>query len=650
MKERIGVFLCECGPNIKNALDLKKLNKYVSEQENVVFSGICGILCSDAGKAFIGENIKKHNISHVVTGACSPKEHQDTFRNFIGEAGLNPFCIQMANIREQCVWVVKDREKALEKAKILIRAAIKRVIHNNPIELEKTDVCPDVLVIGAGISGISAALTLSGTERKIFVIEKSPCIGGKASLFEKLYQDMSCSSCILVPEFDYVLHSENIEILTLARLEDVKGSYGNFIVTIKTYPRYVDIGSCIGCDLCVNECPVEVDNKWNFGINKRKAIYIPYPGAMPNAAVLDSSACLRFQDKDCNKCEKICPFGSINFDDGEKKRQIKVGAIIVATGYELFDLKNAPEYGYGKIKNIFTSLEFERILNTDGPSLGEIPPDDGKLPEKIVFIHCAGSRSSRYIGYCSEICCRYMIKLALMVKEKYPDISVANLYYDLRLYEKSWGNLYDKALEREIKFIRMVNPDSVYISKGNNEIIINYKDFTNKDKMIAADMVILAPPVIPCKDSGGLSEILAVARDEYGFFIPDDPLLEPVSTVRRGIILAGSSKGPMDIPLCVAHGQAAAAKVLSSLIPGGELKAEPFYAVLNEKLCSGCKICLSLCLYGAITYDAEKRSVKIKKLLCRGCGVCQVACPSSAIECMQFTKRAVETETKALVS
>ncbi len=650
MKERIGVFLCECGPNIKDALDLKKLNEYVSKLDNVVFSGICGILCSDAGKAFLEKNIKKHNITRIVTGACSPKEHEKTFRKFIAGAGLNPFCMQMANIREQCAWVVKDREKALEKAKILMKAAIKRVPYNIPLETEKTKISCDVLIIGAGISGISAALALSGTDRKIFMVEKSPCIGGKVALFEKLYQDMSCASCIFIPGFDLVLHSEDIEVFTLARVEEVKGFYGNFIVKIKIYPRYVDIESCIGCNLCVDECPAKVDNQWNFGLDKRKAVYIPYPGAMPNAAVIDSLACLKFQGKECGKCGDVCPFGAINFHDREKTVEVRVGAIVVATGYDLFDLKNIPEYGYGKIKNIFTAIEFERILNTDGPTSGKITPKDENLPEKTVFIHCAGSGSSGIIGYCSGICCRYMIKQALMVKEKYPDMCVTNLYHNLMLPDKISRGLYDKAVEAGIKFVRMESPDSVGINRANNEITINYREFGGKYKMLKPDMVILAPAAVPGKDSQDLSEILGIATDEYGFFAPDDPLLEPVSTMRKGIILAGSSKGPMDISLCVAHGQAAAGKVLSSLVPGREIEPEPVFAVPDKKLCSGCKICLSCCLYGAITYDSEKRLVEINRLLCRGCGVCQVACPSSAIECMQFTKKAVSAETEALVS
>ena len=334
---RIGVYICECGPNIKDRLDVGQLVRYAVGLENVTLAKPFGILCSEEGKALIAKEIKSRRLTRVIIAGCSPKEHEKTFRNVLRDAGLNPFLLQMANIREQCAWVHKDYKSATEKAKAIINAAVKRVFLHEALPMREMDCRPDVLVVGAGISGISATLALAGENRKVYLVEKEPFIGGKAVQYETVLPNLECAACLLEPLLDAVLHKEQIEVLTVSQVINVLGFYGNFIIEVESSPRYVDETACIGCKTCMDACPVTISNEYNLGLDERKAITIPFDGALPNTPVIDESHCLRFKGKTCEACRQACPFDAIKYDQKKNRREINVGACVIATGFDLFD-------------------------------------------------------------------------------------------------------------------------------------------------------------------------------------------------------------------------------------------------------------------------------------------------------------------------
>lgn len=650
MSERVGVYVCECGPNIKDAMHIHEVVTFAQGLENVVLAKPVGLLCSAEGKALISEEIKGQNLTRVVFAACSPKEHEMTFREILKNAGLNPFLSQIANIREHCAWVVQDKSLATDKAKAMINAAVGRVMHHEPLKIKEIECQPDVLVVGAGMAGISAARTLAQRNRKVYMVDKLPSIGGKVALYEDVFPTLQCASCVLDPVADEVLHHEQIEVLTYSAVEEVLGFYGNFVVKVNKRARFVDAETCIGCEACFEVCPVKVRNEFNEGLNERRAIYIPYPGALPNVAVIDKEQCLRWQGEVCESCREACPFGCINYEEADQVEELKVGAIVVATGFDIFDARRAPQYGYGKIANVYTSLEFERLVNPTGPTEGKIVLKNGQPPESIALVHCVGSRTSTFNEHCSGVCCTYLSKFAHQLNEKLPGVSIAHVYSDFCLPGKEAQGFFGRiAGENDPEFLHMRAPDSIEIVEENGKILIRYIDVQEASHTVTCDMVILAPAIEGAKDASDLSEIFDITLGEGGFFVEENASIAPVSTLRDGVFIAGCARGPKDIQASVADGQAAAGKILSRLLPGERLVLEPVAAEADSTLCSGCKICIGLCPYKAITHDDTGKHVTINGVLCRGCGICAAACPSGAIKANHYTDIEIFAEIKGLV-
>lgn len=650
MTERIGVYICECGPNIKDATDLDDIVDFAHGLDNVVLARTFRLLCSDEGKEFLKKEIKEQNLTRVVIAACSPKEHEIDFKKVLKEAGLNPFLLQIANIREQCAWVIKDKSLATEKAKVTLKAAVKRVLKHEQLETKEMECQTDVLVIGAGITGISAALTLAQKGRKVYLVEKSPCLGGKVTRYEEVFPNMECAPCMLDPLLDEVLHDEHIELLTLSEVQEVLGSYGNFIVKVKTKARFIDPKTCIGCGACFEVCPVNVKNEYNEGLNERKAIYIPYAGSLPNVAVIDKEHCLNFRGKDCSACQQACPFACINYDETDQVKELQVGAIVLATGFDLFDLKKVPQYGHGKIENIYTSLEFERLLSSTGPTGGNILLKNGQPPKKIALIHCVGSRSKKYNEYCSEVCCLYLLKFAHLAKKKLPEVSVVDIYSDFCLPGKSSQGFFNKvAEEKGIENLYVKDLDSIRVMKENGGIVIKYVDGDGQSKGFTCDMVVLAPSLEGSRDAKDLARVFDILQDQTGFFIEEHPMIKPVSTTTEGIFIAGCAQGSKDIPTSVAQGQSAAGRILSRLVPGEKLVLETMIAVVDEELCSGCKTCVGICSYNAINYDSKKKQAVVNEVLCRGCGTCVASCPSGALKGRHSTDEQISVEITGLL-
>jgi heterodisulfide reductase subunit A len=648
--ERIGVYVCECGPNIKDAVDLDEVVKFVQGFENVVLTKAIGLLCAADGQRVIEEDIQEHHLTRVVIAGCSPKEHENTFKQCLERAGLNPFLLQIANIREQCAWVVKDKALATDKAKATIHAAIRRVAHHEPLEVKEIECQPDALVVGAGIAGISAALTLAQKNRKVYLVEKLPCIGGKVARYEDVFPNLECASCILDPLLDEVLHNDQIEILTLSEVQEVLGFYGNFLVTVHKKARCVDSQTCIGCGACIETCPVKVANEYNEGLDERRAIYIPYPGALPNVAVIDKEHCLRWQGQACSACKEACPFGSIIYEETDQTRQLRVGGVVLAPGFDLFNPGEAPQYGYGKIDSVYTSLEFERLVNSTGPTEGKILLRNGRVPENIALVHCVGSRTSRFHEYCSAVCCMYLSKFAHQVNTKLPGASITGFYSDLCLPGKEAQGFFNKIRrDADIQFIHLQDPDSIEIAQERENTVIRFTDVQGKSEAVVSDMVVLAPAMEGARDAGALAELFNLSQGKGGFFVEEATKLLPVATAIEGVFVAGCAQGPKDIQSSVVQGQAAAGTILSRLVPGEKLALEPVSAEVNRDYCCGCKLCLGVCSYKAISFDAVTNDVSINKVLCRGCGACAPACPSGAIKVSHFTDAEISEEIRALM-
>jgi heterodisulfide reductase subunit A len=546
--------------------------------------------------------------------------------------------------------VIKDSRLATDKAKAMIAAAVGRVVHHEPLEIKEIECHEDVLVVGAGMAGISAALSLAQRNRKVYLVERSPCIGGKVARYEDVFPNLECASCVLDPILDEVLHNEQIEALTLTEVQEVLGFYGNFIVKINRKAAYVDAGTCIGCGACFEVCPVKVKNEYNEALDNRKAIYVPYAGALPNVAVIDKERCLHWQAEGCSACKEVCPFGSIDFEDKDKVQELRVGAVVLATGFDIFDPNRAPRYGHGTVENVYTSLEFERLVNSSGPTEGKILLKDGNPPKRVALVHCVGSRTKRFNEHCSAVCCLYSLKFAHQVNEKLPGASVTEFHSDLCLPGKDSQQFLNKISgEDRIRLIHMKNPDSIEIVQDNGNILIRYTDIYGMSGTIGCDMVILAPAMEGAHDAQSVAEIFDISQGKGGFFVEEHTKVAPISTAREGIFVAGCAQGPKDIPSSVAQGQAAAGRILSRLVPGERLRLEGAVAEVDAYLCSGCKICAGLCPYKAIVYDDTEKQIAVNEVLCRGCGICVAACPSGVIKANHFTDTEISAEIKGLL-
>ncbi len=661
MSERIGVYVCECGPNIKDAMDLDELVESASGLERVVLAKTFRLLCSDEGREVIRKDIKEQQLNRVVIAACSPKEHESTFKKTLQEAGLNPYLLQIANIREQCAWVINDRILATDKAKAVIKAAAKRVIYHRPIEGKEIECVPDVMVVGAGIAGISAALTISQKNRKVYLVEKSPCIGGRVARCEEIFPSLECASCILEPKLDEVLYNENIELFTYSEVEEVLGSYGNFTVKVNQRAKSVHSKACLGCGACFEVCPVTVKNEFNECLDERKAIYIPYAGALPNVAVIDRENCIRFSTKgawqerdgnkaaECDACKKACPFQAIDYEERDQIRELKVGAIVVATGFDVFDPRRASQYGYGKSDNVYTSVEFERIINSTGPTGGQILLRNGEIPKSIAIIHCVGSKTKEYNEYCSGICCMCALKFAHLIKKKLPDAEVSEFYSDLCVPGKGYQKFFNDLCDEGIDFVRMKTSGSIDVREKRDQLLVQYEDVFGIKNKVFFDMVVLVSAIEPARGSDHVAKTFDIAQSDDGFFLEQDTRLAPVSATTQGVFIAGCAQGPKDIQGSVTQGQAAAGRILSELIPGEKLEPEVMTAEIDGDLCSGCQICIGLCPFKAIGLNGRKRHPEVNELLCRGCGTCTAACPSGAIESKHFTDRQVFEEIRGIL-
>jgi len=650
LPEKIGVYVCHCGTNIARTVDCKAVAEYARHLPNVVVARDYQYTCSDPGQEMIRKDISELGLTRVVVASCSPLMHEPTFRRAVAGAGLNPFLFQMANIREQCSWITEDKELATERAKAIVGAAVMRVTFHEPLEVKKVPVNPDVLIVGGGITGIEAALQIADSGKKVYLVEKEPSIGGYMARFDKTFPTLDCAACILTPKMVSVGQHPNIELLTYSDVTDFSGYVGNFTARIRKRPRYIDEEKCTGCGQCEQKCPLSVPSEFDCGLGKRKAIYRPFPQAVPGTPVIDREHCLYFTKGVCKVCVKFCPKGAIDFEQKEKFVEVPVGSAILATGFDVFDGARIKEYGYGRLPNVITSLEFERLTHASGPTGGKVTLKNGSTPESVAIIHCVGSRDHNYNEYCSRVCCMYSLKTAHLVREK-TEGKVYEFYIDMRAFGKGYEEFYKRLLEENVTFIRGRVAEVTNVSETTSEkgklVVVAEDTLLGIVRRVPVDMVILSVGLEPRRDAVDVAHKFSISRSKDGFFLEKHPKLAPVSTAVDGVFVAGACQGPKDIPDSVAQGAAAAANVLS-LVDRKAVELEPAIAVINEASCSGCKICVELCPYHAITYDEERKLAVVNEALCKGCGVCVAACPSSAIEQQNFTNRQLVAEIEAI--
>jgi heterodisulfide reductase subunit A len=638
MNERIGVLICGCGPEIEGRLDIEEVAKEAANCEDVVVSRTSGLLCSPEGKEFIKKLIRDNSLTRIVVAGCSPKEHEHTFRKVLEEGGLNPFLLQVVNIREQCAWVVNDHDSATKKAKRLVRAAVGRVRNHQELTQDTMEVNADILVLGSGVTGMSAALSLASAERTVYLVEKSPVIGGKVALYDEVFPAMDCGSCILEPMMDSVLHNDHVELFTCSTLREVLGYYGNFHVAIQKQARYVDADACIGCEACFEACPVEVPNEYNLLLDTRHAVYIPYQGALPNVAVIDSENCLRQQGKNCGACSEACSFNAIRYNDEDQTVDLKVGAIVVASGFDLPESFKTQTRSYENMPNVLTGLAFERMIHSAGPTQGRLLTGTNSSPENIILIHCSILNQGFLESCRSGLGTRLALKYATIIKERWPSVLVTNLYTELCLEEGPGKGLLENLLPKAgISFIRMDSAAQLKFKQRKETVHVSFVDSGGNRQSITGNMVIINPLPEAGQNIRTIAKILDIDVDESGCFQEIDPIASPLSATSAGIWIAGCARGFKDIQSSITEGKAAAGEILSTLIPGRTMVIDPMAAGLREELCSGCGICISTCYFKAISREESSGKITLNRLLCRGCGTCAAACPSGAIESPCFT-------------
>jgi len=663
---KIGVFVCHCGENIGSTVDCARVAETSGKLDGVAYSVDYKYMCSDPGQSLIKSAIKEKGLTGVVVAACSPRMHEPTFRKACAEAGLNPYMCEMANLREHVSWVHEKGEATTEKAIDLVRILVEKVKYNQSLNAIKVPVTKRALVIGGGIAGIQASLDIANTGHKVILIEKDPSIGGHMSQLSETFPTLDCSQCILTPRMVEVAQHPNITLYSYAELESIEGFIGNFKVKIRRKSKSLDEKLCTGCGLCTTKCPIKkIPSEFNEGLGMRPAIYVPFPQAVPNKPVIDRLHCTYYLKGKCRICEKVCPTQAIRFDQEDTILEVEIGAIVIATGFTVKQTDFFPEYGYGKYPDVITGLQFERLASASGPTLGEIRrPSDGKVPQKIVFVSCAGSRDeAKGIPYCSKICCMYIAKHAMLYQHKVHEGKSYVFYMDIRAGGKNYEEFVRRAIEED--GVNYVRGRISRIYEKNGKLIVKGVD-TLLGAMpvdIEADMVVLATAGVANSGAEELAQKLHISYDSYKFFAEAHPKLKPVETNTAGIFLAGACQAPRDIPESVAMASGAAVKV-AGLFSQDELTRDPLIAVVNRMAppvyssCVGCFLCVSACPYQAI----EKEEIKnragevIKTLarvnpgLCQGCGTCVAFCRTKSIDIQGYTHEQMYSEVMALLN
>ena len=635
---KIGVYICHCGINIAATVDIEKVTASARTLPRVVIARNYQYMCSDPGQDLIKNDIRNLSLDRVVVAACSPRMHEPTYRKACRSAGLNPYFFEMANIREQCSWVHPDKEEGTKKAIDLIASAVAKVSLHEPLEENDVGVTPSVLVIGGGIAGIQVSLDIAHSGFEVYLVEKSPTLGGHLAQLGRTFPAMEETSSILSPKLKEAEAHPKLHLLPQSEVVEVEGFVGNFKIRIRRDPRRVNPEKCTCCKKCEEVCPVRVPSEFDMGLAQRPAIYLPSPNAVPLSYRIDPENCLYLQKGECGKCREICPEGAVQFEEVGMEFQVDVGTIVVATGYDPFDPLLKPEFGYGRYKNVITGLEFERLVSENGPTQGRILVD-GKEPRSVVFIQCVGSRD-KTVGneYCSRVCCMFTAKHASLVKDRIPDARVTVCYIDVRAFGKGAEEFYEEVQKKGV-FYRKGVPSEIFQKSGSREIgrlIVRAEDeLLGEPYEEEADLVVLATGLTQRRDAGSLRSLLKLSQSPDRFYLEAHPKLRPLDTATDGIFLAGTCQGPKDISdtLAQAHGTASRATIP---LFAGKVKIEPITSVVDVTFCAGCGLCEAICEFRALKIDPHRKVMTVNEALCKGCGACSAACPSGAISLRHF--------------
>jgi len=648
---KIGIYFCNCGSNIAEKISSSTVAEAAGSFPEQPYVKNVDFICSEEGKLQFEGSLKSEQPDRVVVAACSPRDHEATFRRCLTNAGMNPYLMQIVNIREQIAWVTEDPAVATEKAIAAIRGAVCRVRLQQPLEKKQLEVCPDALVIGAGPAGMKAALSLAEAGRSVVLVERTPFIGGLPVRFEDLFPALECAPCMLEPLMGELLHGEHpgkIELITMAELMEVTGFYGNFIAKIRCRPRHVSLHECIGCGECIEACPATTMNEFNSNASERKAIDFAFTGVLPNAPFLMENVCVRSHGVECRACKDACPMGEdvVNLEEAEMVVERTIGSIIIATGAGLYDASRVAGLGMGTLPDVYDAMQFERMLSSTGPTGGEILTAAGNSPSSVAIIHCVGSLDEDHKPYCSGICCQYAFKFNHLISSKLPDVSITHYYRELVMPGKEAHTLLRHAAANEkstLKRYAAISDLAVTCADGGTLQVCAQGENS------AADMVILCPAVVPAEGGDALSALLDVSCDQFGFFRELHGRTDAAQSVIKGIYLAGACQEPMDIRSAMLEGMGAVGHTLAGLQPGRTIEIEPITAEVDENHCAGCRLCLSVCPYHAITFNTEQNSSHVNAILCHGCGTCVAACPAGAITGHHFTNEQIMAEIEGVL-
>jgi len=632
---KIGIFVCECGGNIGDVIDVKAVVDAVKNWEGVAVAKYHRYLCSKPAQEMILEAIQKQNLDRVVVASCTPRMHLPTFQSVLERAGLNPYMLEFVNIREQDSWVHGVHEvsqEATKKAISLVRGGYERSFELEPLQTISEKGSREILIVGGGIAGITAALELGYLGYKVHLVDRKPSIGGNMAKLTKVFPTLDCAQCILTPRMAEVGRNPNVNMLTYAEVQEVSGRPGNYHVKVFMKPRGVDVEKCRSCGVCAKVCPVSVQDEFNEGLSQRKAAYIEFPQAVPSAYAIDFKACNK-----CRKCEQLCPAKAINIDDAGKIVELNVGGIILATGFQLYDARNLEIYGYGKYKDVITMMDLERFTSATGPTGGYIKRADGGDVQKMAIVLCAGSRDKNYIPYCSRICCMYSLKQAFVLK-KMLGINVTIYYIDVRATGKGYEDLYWRDQEAGVVFIKGKVAE-IYKNNAYGKLTVLAEDtLTGETREDEYDMVALATPMVAPAGLKELADKMKVATGEDGFVTEKHPKLDPVDSLVTGIFACGCTLSPKDVRDTVSDGLGAAAKA-ALFLKSDYVTTSPEKAFVIADLCNGCKACVSVCPVNAITMQGDK--AVIDPFQCVGCGACIPVCPQDAIDFRNATSRQI---------
>ncbi len=661
-KPSLGVLLCDCGGEISQTIDFDKLQTFVSKLDNVKLVRRHSFLCGEDGEREVAKLARK-GVDRIVVAACSPKLYENHFRNYLSNAKLNPYCLEMANIREQCAWPhVNDSKGTNEKARKMLKGAVGRANKISPIERKEFKIKnKDILVIGAGVAGLQAAINAADAGHRVYLIEKMPIVGGNATKLGLAFPNDDGAFCISASDIlggirkcfyrSGVFQHPNIKLLTLTEVKDFKGSSGNFEAKVLSQPRGVSETLCINCGKCAEICSVKVADEINYGFSERKAIYLPYPNAVPPVYVVDWKNCTK-----CGDCVEACPTKAIDLNQKAKETTLKAGSVVLATGFQEYDPSSIKPYNFGGHQDIITQLQLARILDPYGPTKGELrKPSDGQAPKNVVMIQCVGSRDESTNPYCSRVCCTFALKHAIHIKENYgKDVAVYICYMDIRT-PMDYESYYARAREIGVKFIRG-KPSEISIDPETKHLTVEVEDtLLDMPIEIDADMIVLSTALVPTSGTEELAKMLGVEVGNYGFIKQVYEKLKPVETTVKGIYVCGGAESPKSIPDSVTQGTAATFHAIQNLSKE-KFSKDLNVAYVSEDQCDGCEVCVEVCPYSAISMVQVKGNpststiAKIDETMCNTCGSCAGRCPTGAIQLSYWNDEQFLSQLKGLLS